>query len=114
MSNIPLSELRMSAPGQSGNVRARIFPRIVGGTCEKCGVIDHNYPGSEQYKFCEHYQGRDIKCSFCKPNVDHADKVRMSDMYMFEDPYLPGNLVGLCRSYECTAKFEKQYNVKLA
>ncbi len=114
MSNTPLKEMNLTRPGESSGLRTRFFPRVIGGTCEHCGVIDQNYPGNVQYKFCQHYsQFRDtgMKCVFCKETADHDDVVRMSEMLVMEDPYVPGNLVTLCKSYECTKKFEQKYHI---
>lgn len=107
----PLESMRLTPPGESNELMVRTFPRIKGGVCEHCGVIDPNYPGNVQYKFCQHYKGRDMKCVFCKENADHADVVRLSDMKVFEDPYAPGHLVTLCGSYECTKKFRAKYHL---
>jgi len=108
---VPLESMTLTRPGEANVPHSRIFPRIKGGTCEECGVIDPNYPGSVQYKFCKHYKGRDMRCVFCKDTADHEDVVRMSDMKVFEDPYNPGTLVTLCGSYECTRKFEQKYHI---
>lgn len=103
--------LRLSRPGESSELQSRAFPWIYGGVCEACGVVDSNYPGHVQYKFCKHYKGMEMKCVFCKENADHQDVVRMSSMKVIEDPYNPGALVTLCGSYECTRKFEAKYHI---
>lgn len=103
--------MRLTRPGESNAIQTRSYPTIYGGVCEACGVIDPNYPGEVQYKFCKHYKGMDMKCVFCKENADHADVVRMSTVLVKEDPYAPGNLVTLCGSYECTRKFEAKYHI---
>lgn len=104
-------DLQFSRPGESNNLYVTTYPRIVGGTCEHCGVIDPNYPGSVQYKLCQHYKGMEMKCVFCKENADHDDVVRQSTMKVIEDPYRPGHLVTLCGSYECTRKYEQKYHI---
>ena len=106
-----LQDMRLTRPGESNEIVTRTFPNIKGGTCEYCGVIDPNYPGNVQYKFCQHYKGREMKCVFCKETVDHADVVRMSDLLVKEDPYSPGTLVTLCGSYECTRKYKAKYHI---
>lgn len=103
--------MKIIAPGESSEIQTRIFPTIYGGVCEACGVIDNNYPGHVQYKFCPHYKGMNMKCSFCKESADHDDIVRMSKMLVKEDPYSPGRLVTLCGSFECTTKFNAKYHV---
>ena len=106
-----LKDMKLSRPGESSELYSRNFPRILGGTCEECGVIDNNYPGQVQYKFCKHYKGREMKCTFCKESADHDDIIRMSTLLVKEDPYAPGNLVTLCGSYDCTKKFETKYHI---
>lgn len=103
--------MRIGAPGEATELRTRTFPTIYGGVCEACGVLNNNYPGQVQYKFCEHYKGLNLKCSFCKESADHDDIVRMSAMLVKEDPYTPGTLVTLCGSYECTKKYEAKYHI---
>lgn len=103
--------MRLTRPGESSNLVSRPFPWIYGGVCEECGVIDKNYPGEVQYKFCKHYKGMEMKCVFCKESADHTDVVRQSSMKVIEDPLVPGNLVTLCGSYECSKKFETKYHI---
>lgn len=111
MSNVPLQGMRLTQPGQSNELVVRQFPWIKGGQCDYCGVVDPNYPGDQQYKFCMHYASRNMKCVFCKESADHDDVIRMSSMKVIEDPYAPGNLVTMCGSYECTRKFEQKYHL---
>lgn len=110
MATLP-KDLRLTPPGQSNGLQVVFYPRIKGGTCEACGVIDVNYPGHVQYKLCPHYKGMELKCVFCKQSADHEDVVRMSDMIAHSDPYSPKNLVTLCGSYECTKKYEEKYHI---
>lgn len=104
-------EMRLTPPGENSFPLARTFPRVLGGQCEVCGTIDKNVPGDQQYKLCPHYKGMSLKCVYCPAGKDHDEVVRNSAMKVFEDPYRPGNLVTLCGSYECTRKFEKQFNI---
>lgn len=106
-----IRDMRLTKPGDSNVPVSRQFPNINGGVCEHCGVIDPNYPGDQQYKLCPHYKGMSMKCVFCPEGKDHDEVVRASKMKVIEDPYLPGNLITLCGSYECTRKFEKKYNI---
>lgn len=106
-----LKDMKLTRPGESSGLVSRRFPWILGGVCEECGIVDSNYPGSEQYKLCKHYQGRDMKCVFCKESADHDEVIRMSSLKVIEDPYAPGHLVTLCGSYDCTRKFEQKYHI---
>lgn len=104
-------EMQIGRTGEGTTLSSRRFPDIRGGVCEECGVIDNTKPGDVQYKFCKHYAGMDMKCSFCKETANHPDVVRQSTMVVREDPYSPGQLVTLCGSYECTRKFEQKYHI---
>ncbi len=106
-------DMILSRPGESNELPAVNYPTIYGGVCEACGVIDPNYPGQVQYKFCKHYKGMEMKCVFCKETADHEDVVRMSTMVVKSDPYDPSGkrLVTLCGSYECTRKFRQKYHL---
>lgn len=106
-----LKDMKLSGAGETYGLQSRKFPTIYGGVCEECGVIDNNQPGEAQYKLCKHYQGRDMRCSFCKESADHDEVIRMSTLLVKEDPYAPGQLVTLCGSYECTRKFEAKYHI---
>ncbi len=107
-----LQEMKLTKPGESNELVVRQFPWIKGGVCDYCGVIDPAYPGHQQYKLCQHYQGRDMKCVFCKETADHDDVIRMSQMKVIEDPYAPGHLATMCGSYECTKKFRAKYHLE--
>lgn len=104
-------EMKIGRTGDGANIASRQYPDIRAGTCEYCGVINNNYSGDVQYKFCPHYSGMEMKCSFCKESANHPEVVRMSKMIVREDPYLPGQLVTLCGSYECTRKYENKYHL---
>ena len=104
-------EMRVGRTGDNSNLQSVPFPTIYAGTCEHCGVVDANYPGDVQYKFCKHYSGMDMKCSFCKESANHPEVVRMSKLLVREDPYMPGTLVTLCGSYDCTRKYEQKYHL---
>lgn len=104
-------EMRIGRNGEGATIASRAFPRILAGTCEHCGVIRNDLPGDVQYKYCKHYAGMDMKCSFCKETANHPEVVRMSEMLVREDPYAPGQLVTLCKSYECTRKYEQKYHL---
>lgn len=104
--------MTISRFGEGTNLASRQHPDIRAGTCEHCGVIDSTKPGDIQYKFCKHYAGMDMKCSFCKESANHPEVVRMSKMIVRDDPFVPGRLIALCGSYECTRKYEQKYGIR--
>lgn len=107
-----LREMPLSGAGNSGGLTTRLHPRIIGGVCEYCGVLDSNVEGKYQYKLCKHYKDREMKCSFCKESADHDDVIRQSTLLVKDDPYNPGFLVTLCGRFDCTRKFEEKYHIK--
>ena|SRR3990167_772733 len=105
-------DLVLTPPGQTSVPMSRRFPRVLGGQCEHCGTLDKNVEGKYQYKLCPHYKDMALKCIFCKESVDHDEVVRQSEMLVMEDPQFPNRLLPLCKSYECSRKFEQKYGIK--
>ena len=102
----------LTPPGQTNVPMSRRFPRVLGGQCEVCGTLDRNVDGKYQYKLCPHYKDMNLKCVFCKESADHDEVVRQSEMLVMEDPQFPNRLLTLCKSYECSRKFESKYGIK--
>jgi len=92
---------------------SRKFPTIRGGQCERCGTVDANQPGEYQYKLCEHYRGKDMKCSYCPREKNQDEMMRYSILRVQEHPDKPGVLVSWCNSTECQDKHIKRFNVSL-
>lgn len=102
-------EMTLTPRGQATSRMSRRFPRVIGGTCEFCGVQDPNYPGDVQYKFCEHYRAMELRCVYCPLDRDQDDVVRSSQLNVAEHPDRPGQLVVWCRSYECSKKHQEAF-----
>lgn len=104
--------MRLTPRGQSHVPQSRVFPKVCGGQCEYCGVMDVNQPGDMQYKLCEHYRGKDLRCVYCPLNKDQEEVVRNSTLIVFEHPYRHGELLVRCGAYECIKAFEQEFNIK--
>lgn len=104
-------QMRVERQGDQSEPFVRRFPRILGGICEFCGVIDRNYPSQYQYKLCGHYRGMDARCTYCPATKDPEDVVYHADMNVAESPTNPGMLIMWCNSYECSrahiARFQR-------
>ncbi len=110
--NLQARQMRLTPRGASHVPHSRVFPRVKGGQCEHCGTIDSSQPGDMQYKLCEHYRGKDLRCVYCPANKDQDEVVRNSTLQVREHPYRPGELLVWCGSYECIKAFEAEFNIK--
>lgn len=94
----------------------RIYPRIHGGLCEKCGVIDPNSPSVQQYRMCEHYRDlpNGIECSYCEPTKDPQEVTRISQLYVYDHPTKRDShgrpvLGAVCDSFACQNAFNLEF-----
>lgn len=102
---------------RKGNVMGfttRVYPKIYGGICEKCGVLDKNQGSEYQYKLCEHYRGLSLECNYCDPTKDQKEVTRISQLYVYDHPFQKdsqGNpaLAVVCDSFTCQDQFNKEY-----
>ena len=101
--------MRLTPRGAVSSPMSRVFPRIIAGVCEKCGVLDHSQPGQYQYKLCEHYRGQAMRCVYCNENKDHDEVIRNSTLQVREHPYRPGEILSWCGSFECVRKHEQAF-----
>lgn len=86
-----------------------IYPRVVGGVCEFCGVLDSNIPSQYQYKLCPHFRGINLRCSYC-PEAKNPDDVNYhSILHIHGHPDHPDKLVVVCDSYECSRRHTERY-----
>lgn len=87
------------------------YPDVRAGICTKCGVIDGNWPGNEQYKLCEHYRGMQLRCSYCPNDDNHQpDEVaRRSIMKVYGSPTDPNQIIVVCDEYECESRHQKRF-----
>lgn len=108
----PTVKLERNSPSMSG-VSYR-FPRIIGGVCESCGIIDRNLASELQYTKCKHYkdlydtQGQ-FRCSYCDETVDPVAVVKAHTLNVATHPDDPSRLVLWCGSYKCLQKHEKRF-----
>ena len=98
--------------GSSGAPLVYHLPQVRCGTCEHCGVIDPNLPGSMQYKLCPHYRGiGELACSYCPANRDPEDVVGHHVLNVTTHPDKPGKLVVCCDSYNCVKAHQERFNL---
>lgn len=92
----------------------RVYPRVKGGQCERCGVVDKNQPAEYQYKLCEHYRGLSLECSYCEPTKDQKEVTRISDLYIYDHPTKRDSfgrpvLGVVCDSFTCQNSFNIEF-----
>lgn len=80
------------------------FPRVFGGLCEYCGVIDSNQPSQYQYRLCPHFRGMQLRCSYCPENSDPEEVIGHHTMNVAGHPSDPNMIIAWCDSYECSRK----------
>lgn len=87
------------------------WPKVRGGICDFCGVIDPNVPSQFQYKLCGHYRGKQLACSYCPASKDIDDVIYHSNLRVLQHPDNPRKLIVHCDSYECLKKHEERWKV---
>lgn len=92
---------------------SRRFPQVRGGQCEFCGTIDKRYPSHLQYKLCSHYQGMELKCSYCPREKDQEEVLRISKLNVAEHPHRPGVIIAWCNSTDCSSKHLERFKISL-
>lgn len=97
--------------GDIGAPYSRRYPRVIGGICEFCGVMDNRYPSEFQYKMCPHFRGMQLRCSYCPASKNPDDVINHSQMNIAEHPDNPDKLVVWCNSYECSKKHTERFQV---
>ena len=110
--NVPMRETEKK--GGITSSYTRVYPRIYGGLCEKCGVVDKNQPSEYQYKLCEHYRGMSLECSYCDPTRDQKEVTRISQLYVYDHPHKKDSMgrpvLGVvCDSFTCQNQFNIEY-----
>lgn len=94
--------------------RTRVYPRVYGGICEWCGVLDPNRDSQDQYKLCPHYRGISLECNYCDNTKDQREVTRISKLYVYDHPTQKGAdgmpaLAVVCDSFLCTSAFNAEY-----
>ena len=95
----------------------RMKPRVIGGVCEYCGVVNSNYPSEEQYKLCPHFKDLkdqfnptgELRCTYCPDNADPVEVVKKADMKVHEHPDKPNVWIAVCDSYNCVKAHENRF-----
>ena len=85
------------AAGTDGAPQSRRYPRIIGGTCEFCGVIDANQPAKLQYRLCPHFADMGpLACSYCDKALDPTDVIANKFVNVADHPENPDKVVVWC------------------
>ena len=88
----------------------RMKPRVIGGICEFCGVVNNSYPSEEQYKLCPHFKDiGELRCSYCPDNADPIEILKKADIKVHEHPDRPGTWIAVCDSYNCVKAHENRF-----
>lgn len=91
--------------GQSSVPVTRYYPKVTGGICEFCGVIDNKQPSEVQYSLCPHFKSIGLlRCSYCDETRDPVEVIKSAEMNIHGHPDNPERLVVVCDSFECSQK----------
>lgn len=89
----------------------RMYPRVIGGICEYCGVMNSNQPATVQYQLCPHFKEMgELRCTYCPETANPTEVIGRSDMKIHEHPDNPNKLVVVCDSYNCARAHEARFN----
>ena len=103
---------RIERQGSATVPYTEYYPKIYGGICEFCGVIDNSRPSIEQYKLCPHYSGiGEIICSYCDQAKNPAEVMYKSIINVHGSPDHPDELVVVCNNFKCSQRHEKRFKV---
>lgn len=96
--------------GAKNEPYVRHYPKVIGGVCEYCGILNPNLPATEQYKLCPHYKGiPEIRCSYCDATRDPEDVIYHSKMTITDHPTDPNTLVVVCDNFTCNQKHQARF-----
>ena len=97
--------------GMQGH-RTRKYPKVRGGVCEFCGILDANVDSQDQYKLCPHFRGLgEMRCSYCDEARNPVDVVSHAVLNVAEHPDDSNKLVVWCNSYTCSGKHIARFRV---
>lgn len=108
MSN--LNTKTVERQGASATPYTERYPKVVGGVCEFCGVMDGNYRAEDQYKLCTHYQGMQLRCSYCDASKDPDEVVGHASLNIAGHPDNPDKLIVWCDSFKCSEKHLQRFD----
>ncbi len=94
--------------GMQGN-RTRVYPKVRGGVCDFCGILDANTDSQDQYKLCPHYRGISLECNYCDPTKDQREVTRISELFVYDHPSQKDSqgrpaLAVVCNAFTCVQK----------
>lgn len=96
--------------GQRAEAYTYMYPRVISGICEFCGVLDNLKPSTEQYKLCPHFKAiGELRCSYCPENVNPEEVILHADLKIHTHPDNPNKLVVVCDSYTCSQKHLERF-----
>ena len=87
------------------------YPRVIGGVCEFCGILD---PQSDkpQYLLCRHYKTiGNLQCSYCPDSKNPEEVVMNNTLNIHGHPDNPDKLVVVCDNYTCSQKHEARFKI---
>lgn len=97
--------------GQKSVPMSYMYPRVIGGVCEFCGIVDNKFPSTEQYKLCPHFKSvGELRCSYCPENSNPEDVIYHADLKIHTHPDNPNKLVVVCDSYTCSQAHIKRFD----
>lgn len=84
---------------------SRMYPRVIAGICEFCGVINPALTSQFQYTLCDHFKDiGELRCSYCPATINPEEVTAKADLKIHEHPDNPDKLVVVCDSYTCSQK----------
>src|SRR4051812_26060109 len=90
----------------------QIYPKVRGGVCEYCGILDSRVPSQDQYKLCPHFRGiGQLACSYCPDYKDPGDVAKNSTLIVHAHPTNHDQLVVVCGSYDCSRKHIERFKI---
>ena len=105
---------RIERRNAQGSAVSGRYPRIKGGQCEFCGVLNPNIPGHLQYTLCPHFRNLGVmRCSYCPETANPEDVIAKSTLIVASHPNDPMSLVVCCNSRECSRKHMERFKTSL-
>lgn len=107
--------MQVERQGAKAEAYSHMFPHVIGGVCEFCGVIDNLQPSTEQYKLCPHFKNMgELRCSYCPETANPTEIVYHADLKIHTHPDNPTKVVVVCDSYNCSQAHLKRFQRNLA
>lgn len=103
--------MQIERQGLRSEAYTRYLPKVRGGVCDYCGVLDPNVDSKDQYKLCPHFRGQQLMCTYCPDNKNPDEVVGRSILNVHEHPDKPGTWVVVCNSFECSEKHLSRFKL---